>query len=333
MKIAIVGSRDFPQLKLVEQFIRDLPRGVTIVSGGAKGVDSAAKEYAEDYCLEYLEFLPDLSGCKERFEFTKRYYDRNQLIVDASDLIVAFTEKENGGTWDTIRKARKANKPVKIIRPFLLFPGAEEHEDEPLKNEDQRDSKKLVIAEGDQENDDPEPEQRDKRKTIGKGPFHMKRITLGSFALNLKRYADPLDLADLLNAKEDDVELFARLVTPSFINFFETYPPGIVHAITQAPKSVRNSHKAHCMDIVCRNVAEHLGCEFVELFENWEKPGRGTRKWEGEIVVKEEIKKYIGKVVFVLDDFMTTGNTMQKSCKALTSLEIHNHGLCYMFWS
>ncbi len=46
MKVGIVGSRTFPQLKLVEWFIRDMPQGVTIVSGGAKGVDSAAVEYA-----------------------------------------------------------------------------------------------------------------------------------------------------------------------------------------------------------------------------------------------------------------------------------------------
>lgn len=36
MKIGIVGSRSFPQSKLVNWFVDDLPMGVTIVSGGAK---------------------------------------------------------------------------------------------------------------------------------------------------------------------------------------------------------------------------------------------------------------------------------------------------------
>ena len=44
MKIGIVGSREFPQLNLVDQFIQDLPAGVSIVSGGARGVDSMAAE-------------------------------------------------------------------------------------------------------------------------------------------------------------------------------------------------------------------------------------------------------------------------------------------------
>jgi predicted Rossmann fold nucleotide-binding protein DprA/Smf involved in DNA uptake len=47
MRIGIVGSREFPQLKLVDFFINDLPMGVTIVSGGAKGVDSYAVDYAK----------------------------------------------------------------------------------------------------------------------------------------------------------------------------------------------------------------------------------------------------------------------------------------------
>jgi hypothetical protein len=76
MKIGIVGSREFPQLKLVEWFIKDLPRGVTIISGGAKGVDQAAAEQARNYGLEVVEMLPDLSGCVERYQYTERYYRR-----------------------------------------------------------------------------------------------------------------------------------------------------------------------------------------------------------------------------------------------------------------
>ncbi len=71
-------------------------QGVTIVSGGAQGVDSAAVEYGRQRGLEVIEYLPDLADCRERFEYTQRYFDRNQRIVDESDLLVAFTEKESG---------------------------------------------------------------------------------------------------------------------------------------------------------------------------------------------------------------------------------------------
>lgn len=311
MKIAIVGSRDFPQLKLVEQFIKDLPQGVTLISGGAKGVDAAAREMAGKYGFTFIEHLPNLIGCKERHEFTKRYYERNQKIVDCSDMVVVFTEKESGGTWDTIKRARQKNIPVKIIKPFLLFPGL----DDPMEEIDED----KVISETE--------------KQKGKGPFHLKRITLGSFALTLKRYIDELALADLVNAKDHNPELFCELVLPKYIHFFEKYNPGYVHAITQAPKSKRNINRVHPMDLVCKKVSEHLGCEFVELFEAWDKPRRGVKDWTGQIVVKEQVKNYVGKVVYVLDDFVTTGQTLQKSCRALTSIEIHCHGVAFMLWS
>ncbi len=52
MKIGIVGSREFPQLKLVQWFINDLPKGVTVISGGARGVDGAAAEQARKNGLD-----------------------------------------------------------------------------------------------------------------------------------------------------------------------------------------------------------------------------------------------------------------------------------------
>lgn len=51
MRIGIIGSREFPQLKLIEFFINDLPKGVTIVSGGAKGTDSYAIDCAKKKAL------------------------------------------------------------------------------------------------------------------------------------------------------------------------------------------------------------------------------------------------------------------------------------------
>ena len=121
MKVAVVGSREFPQLKMVQWFINDLPKGVTVISGGARGVDGAAAEHARRCGLDVQECLPDLTGCTEKHEYTQRYYERNQRIVDGCDMLVAFTEKDHGGSWDSIKRAVKANKPVKDHppEPFL----------------------------------------------------------------------------------------------------------------------------------------------------------------------------------------------------------------------
>ena len=232
MKIGIVGSREFPQLKLVEWFIRDLPKGVSVISGGARGVDSAAAENARKCGLPVEEILPNLEGCNERHEFTQRYYERNQRIVDQSDIVVAFTEKENGGTWSTIKMAVKAKKPVKIIKPSLFFPGETEEPETGAENSE-------------------EPEGRQ----IGKGPFHIKRVSLGSFALRLKRYMEPTEWASFIVDKENNPEALAERISPYFIKFFESNNRfGMVHAITMAPRSIRNQDKPHVMDFVCKKI-------------------------------------------------------------------------------
>lgn len=56
MKVAVIGSRNIK----VDDLGLYLPEGVTeIISGGAKGVDSCAREYAVAHNIKLTEFLPD----------------------------------------------------------------------------------------------------------------------------------------------------------------------------------------------------------------------------------------------------------------------------------
>lgn len=315
MNVAIVGSRSFPQLKMVEWFVRDLPKGVTVVSGGAKGVDTAAVEAAKKYGLPYREHLPDLEGCKERYEYAKRYFERNQRIVDDADLVVAFSEKDKGGTWDTVKRAKKAGKPVKIIRPSLFFPGESDKENEEL-NEDE-----MYVS----------PQQAGRAKNKGKGPFAIKRVSLGSYALRRYAYIEPEEWAEIVADKDSNPRKLADKMTPAFLNFFEKYNKlGYVHAITVPPRSVRNLDKPHVMDMVAEAVAQELGVPFVRLFKPWEKSTRGRFAKKGKIEITDEVKKMPGKVVWVLDDVTTTNYTLRAAVQGLMALEIHAHGLVYI---
>jgi hypothetical protein len=308
MNVAIVGSREFFQLKLVEWFVRDLPHGITVISGGARGVDTAAAETARKIGLDVVERLPDLTGCAEKHQYTQRYYERNQKIVDDADLVVAFTEKDHGGTWDTIKRAIKANKPVKIIRPSLFFPG-----------ETEKPEKETNDADGEQ------------KKQIGKGPFSIRRVSLGSYALRLKRYLPPEEWAAFIVDKGEHPEALAERISPYFIRFFETNNRfGTIHAITMAPRSLRNKDKPHVMDFTCQLVAGHFGIEYVPMFDAWDKKSRGRFAAHPDIKVLPGVEKWIGKVIFVLDDVTTTNYTLKASIKALTTLEIHAHGVCYL---
>ena len=56
MKVAVVGSRNLR----VDDLGKYLPDGVTeIVSGGARGVDTSAREYALAHDIKLTEFLPE----------------------------------------------------------------------------------------------------------------------------------------------------------------------------------------------------------------------------------------------------------------------------------
>jgi hypothetical protein len=116
MKVAIVGSRRRRDKSTITSFVNGLPADATVVSGGCEdSADVWAVEAARARGLQVLELLPDLTGCTQRFEYTKRYYARNQCVADACDRLVAFVAADRkGGTEDTIRRAIAAGKSVDI---------------------------------------------------------------------------------------------------------------------------------------------------------------------------------------------------------------------------
>jgi len=103
MKVAIIGSRN---LSIdIEAF---LPQGVTlIVSGGAKGIDTLAEEYADKHNIPKLIFLPDYKKYSKKAPLI-----RNKLIVDNADIVIVFWDGESRGTKFTIDYAKRQGKKV-----------------------------------------------------------------------------------------------------------------------------------------------------------------------------------------------------------------------------
>lgn len=67
MKVTVIGSRGL----CVKNLEKYLPKCTTeIVSGGARGVDTSAKEYALSHNIKLTEFLPEYSkyGKKHRLK-------------------------------------------------------------------------------------------------------------------------------------------------------------------------------------------------------------------------------------------------------------------------
>lgn len=106
MKIAIIGSRNL-KVKNLEKY---LPKDVTeIVSGGARGIDTSAKEYAIKNKIKLTEFLPEYDKYG-RIAPLKR----NDLIIDYADKVLAFWDGESKGTKYVIDKCKQKNKPLMV---------------------------------------------------------------------------------------------------------------------------------------------------------------------------------------------------------------------------
>lgn len=108
-RIAIVGSREYGDMKAVRAFVRSIPKGSTVVSGGARGVDTVAAEEAvlRGLTVSTHSALWGKHGKSAGFL-------RNKQIVEEADEVVAFWDGKSRGTKHTIDLARKAGKPVKI---------------------------------------------------------------------------------------------------------------------------------------------------------------------------------------------------------------------------
>ena len=107
MKVAVIGSRNLA-VKNLEKF---LPEGTTeIVSGGARGIDSCAKNYANTNGIPLKEFLPNYDEFGRSAPLL-----RNLEIIDYADIVLAFWDGKSRGTKFVIDKCRAKGKPVSIF--------------------------------------------------------------------------------------------------------------------------------------------------------------------------------------------------------------------------
>lgn len=111
-RIAIVGSRDFPNLDQVREYIRTLPSDTVVVSGGARGVDRTAEGEATKLGLTVLSIRPDWDKYGKRAGFL-----RNEDIVRFAEKLVAFWDGKSKGTKHSIDLAKGYGMVVEIYGP------------------------------------------------------------------------------------------------------------------------------------------------------------------------------------------------------------------------
>lgn len=125
MKVAIVGDREITDYSVIEKAVEQSGFNITeVVSGGARGVDNLAERWARDHNVPCKVFKADWNNLRapgavvKTNKWRKKYnanagFQRNQDIVDYAEAVIAI--QPNGptsGTQDTVRKTKKAKKPL-----------------------------------------------------------------------------------------------------------------------------------------------------------------------------------------------------------------------------
>ena len=122
IKLAVIGSRSITNRELIYRTLDDCnvkakAQGNTlvIVSGGARGVDTIAEDFAKDRGLIPIVIKAawqDAQGNTNR----AAGYERNELIWDVADCGVAFWDGESKGTAHSFKLDKERNKTLKVVK-------------------------------------------------------------------------------------------------------------------------------------------------------------------------------------------------------------------------
>ena len=111
MKLAVVGSREFNDFELVEEeIIERILEYDSIITGGAKGVDQFAEEFAVRNNLPYEIIRPINPSNKVDYLF------RNIEIITKADKILAFWDGKSRGTKFVIDYAKARGKDIEVFK-------------------------------------------------------------------------------------------------------------------------------------------------------------------------------------------------------------------------
>jgi hypothetical protein len=116
--IAVVGSRNFQPMDMVrrelDQILSKARKNGTrlhIVSGGARGVDTCAEEWAHKNQVMYTIIPAEWDRLGR-----SAGYARNHEIWDMADIGIAFWDGQSKGTQHSFDLAEQQGKKLKIVQ-------------------------------------------------------------------------------------------------------------------------------------------------------------------------------------------------------------------------
>lgn len=111
MRVAIIGSRRFSETGRVAAYVSSLPPRASVITGSASGVDAAATKAARAKGIP-VQVMP---ASFEELSDPSKSAARNQRLIDACDVLVAFWDGSSRGTRSTVERALDSGKEVHVF--------------------------------------------------------------------------------------------------------------------------------------------------------------------------------------------------------------------------
>jgi hypothetical protein len=108
MRVAIIGSRDYPDRTHLDQAIAQSGYEITaVLCGGARGPDTWGKDWAEQRGIPVVDYPADWGRYGKRAGMI-----RNTEMIAAADAVIALWDGVSRGTAEAIKLARRRGIPV-----------------------------------------------------------------------------------------------------------------------------------------------------------------------------------------------------------------------------
>lgn len=107
MKLMIAGSRSIDNIDISQYIGDDVD---FIISGGAKGVDTLAEQYADKHRISKIIIYPRYDLYRGNAPLV-----RNKTMVDISDKVLVLWDGQSRGAKSTIEYAKRSGKKLEVV--------------------------------------------------------------------------------------------------------------------------------------------------------------------------------------------------------------------------
>lgn len=110
MKYIIAGGRDFHDIKVMEDTLKNFTDITEVISGAAKGADTLGTNWAGLHNIPVRLFLPNWDQYGKAAGFI-----RNAEMAEEADALIAFWDGKSKGTAHMIKTMKIKKKPYYVF--------------------------------------------------------------------------------------------------------------------------------------------------------------------------------------------------------------------------